>query len=499
VCPYVPSLYLPGTPGSHLTPGSLFFTHSPSHSCRSPCGSVLPCSHTCSSTSCHDPQPPAVAAFERPRPPKSQLAAVAAAAAANSSSGGDTSRRPDKNSSSDPGAEQLLPPAAAAAASSSSGVVLSGCPPCVVPVVVGCLGGHYERSLPCSAAAAFSCGAACGRPLACGNHSCSKACHAVSGPAAAAGVREECEVYERACERPRSCSHPCPSKCHPGQCEPCKVECSMECHCGKTDLTFPCFEHQQINQSSSSSRAGKGAAAAGGRDPLCCGKVCGRELPLCPHTCAAQCHAGLCPASSNCSEGVTVRCSCRRLKEKWECARVLAALTAAGSSGSGGSSKLYDGSTALKLLPCDQLCAAAAKDKQQQQHGGVSSSSRDVSPARSSSTGKPAQQQQVPSSAAAAAAAGAETAAAAAAGAGKSWKKLSRAEREALAAAKEAERVKQQRQQQMRTIATYAAIMLVVAAVGVGLALGIEWLLDVLKAVDQKLVEKYSLDATPEL
>lgn len=304
-------------------------------------------------------------------------------------------------------------------------------------------------------------------------------------------------MCERACERPRSCSHPCPSNCHPGPCEPCKVECSMECHCGKTDLTFPCGEQQQINQSSSS-KAGKGAAAAGGRDPLCCGKVCGRELPLCPHTCAAQCHVGVCPASSNCSEEVTVRCSCRRLKEKWECARVLAALTAA--AGSSGSSKLYDGSTALKLLPCDELCAAAAKDKQQQQqqHGGVSSSSRDVSPARSSSTGK----QVLPAPAAAAAAAAAGTAAAAtaaAAGGGKSWKKLSRAEREALAAAKEAERLKQQRQQQMRTIATYAAIMMVVAAVGVGLALGIERLMDVLKVVDKKLQEKYSLDATPEL
>ena len=96
--------------------------------------------------------------------------------------------------------------AEAAAAMAAAGLV--PCPPCPVPVQVGCLGGHCQQALPCRPAAAFCCGAPCGRPLACGNHNCSKACHAVSAAAAA-----ECEVCERPCGKPRSCSHPCPSSC----------------------------------------------------------------------------------------------------------------------------------------------------------------------------------------------------------------------------------------------------------------------------------------------
>ena len=59
---------------------------------------------------------------------------------------------------------------------------LTDCPPCQAPVPTVCLGGHTKDPLPCCEAAPFSCGAACGRLLACSNHSCSKPCHAISLP-----------------------------------------------------------------------------------------------------------------------------------------------------------------------------------------------------------------------------------------------------------------------------------------------------------------------------
>jgi NF-X1-type zinc finger protein NFXL1 len=269
----------------------------------------------------------------------------------------------------------------------------------------------------------------------------------------------------------------------------------MECHCGKTDLTFPCSEHQQILKQQHLQRLAGGSSAV---DALCCGKVCHKELPFCPHSCTALCHKGNCPEAKSCSEEVTVRCSCRRQKEKWACAKVQAALAAAGgSSGSNGSSKLYDGSEALKLLPCDGLCAAAAKEKQQQPPGSAagaaaSSSSRDASPTprRSSSVKQAAQAKQ--EQAVVTATPAAPGAAPAAAGLGKSTKKLSRAERDALAAAKEAERLQQQRQQQMRQAGLIVAVVLVVLLVGFGLSFGLEQLVKALKAADATLQDKYA-------
>lgn len=56
---------------------------------------------------------------------------------------------------------------------------LTNCPPCQAPVPTPCLGGHTTKALPCFSAAPFSCGATCQQRLACGNHTCSKTCHAL--------------------------------------------------------------------------------------------------------------------------------------------------------------------------------------------------------------------------------------------------------------------------------------------------------------------------------
>lgn len=86
---------------------------------------------------------------------------------------------------------------------------------------------------------------------------------------------------------------------------------------------------------------------------LCCGKTCHRQLPGCPHTCARDCHEGPC-SSDGCSQEVTVRCTCKRRKEKLSCAEVQRMLQAATGSAA------YDAGTSLRLLPCDAACAKVA-------------------------------------------------------------------------------------------------------------------------------------------
>jgi hypothetical protein len=247
------------------------------------------------------------------------------------------------------------------------------------------------------------------------------------------------------------------------------------------ELSFPCWQQQRIAQQ----QAQKQKQAD---DPLCCGELCGLTLPRCPHACAAKCHAGPCPGGGSCSEEVAVRCSCRRLKERWACSRVQAALAAAGGSSGSSGGRLYDGSSALKLLPCDAQCAAAAKDKQQQlEAAGAAADSR-------SQQASPTPQELA--SAGAAAAADNVAVTTTAASSGKGSKKLSRAEREALAAAKEEEWARQEQRQRLVRIASVVALVLGVVCAGVGLARVVDPLL---QWIDGLLRAKYSLEAAQEL
>ena len=68
----------------------------------------------------------------------------------------------------------------AAEAASSLKYVHTSCPPCEVPVKRTCKGGHVDKMMPCSAAAAFACDQNCGQPLTCGNHTCQKPCHVLA-------------------------------------------------------------------------------------------------------------------------------------------------------------------------------------------------------------------------------------------------------------------------------------------------------------------------------
>ena len=281
--------------------------------CTLPCGSQLLCGHVCASAACHDPAPPAVAAFQAPPPPASL--------------GADPGRR---------AAAPSTPPAVLAAQAArevqrGADASTLACPPCTAPVGVTCLGGHSTQEVACSAARRFACSRPCGRVLRCGNHACASPCH---DPAAS-----PCTPCALPCQRRRACAHACPLPCHPAECPRCSLGVSRPCHCGKTSVQFEC--HQ----------AGAGLPD----EALQCGKPCHRALPRCPHLCPRSCHPGPCLVGRGaCSADVAVRCSCKRLKQKIPCSEVAARLRAAGGDG------VYTATTPLRLLPCDDECAAAA-------------------------------------------------------------------------------------------------------------------------------------------
>ncbi|KAI8463588.1 MAG: hypothetical protein J3K34DRAFT_526874 [Monoraphidium minutum] len=447
--------------------------HGPCPPCRHACGAALACGHRCAAPRCHDRQAAPVADWQQPKPPKNVQQTAAAAAGSNSSK-----RRAEAAAAAaappEPAARVAAAAAAALAAAGGGAGALTPCPPCNEPVTLPCLGGHCAATAPCHQAAHGSCGGACGQPLACGHHSCSLECHvldrealslaaaapaprggpgappgfsAAAAAAAAAALPQlaaPCERCARPCGAKRpGCAHACPRGCHPGPCPDCEVPRTAPCFCGKTTLSFTCHELQRVTIAA----AGDAGAAAA----LSCGKPCHRALPGCQHPCRAPCHAGAC--GGGCQEEVTVRCECRRLKQKWGCGRVRAALQQ--STGSGD----YDaGATSLKLLPCDAGCAAGKKAAQQGPQRAGSPSDDGGRNGGGGAPGSRASSGALPPAAAPNAPAGG--------GAAKpSAKRMSRAERDAAAAGRVAAQLAEERRRKLlRHAGAAAAVLAAVAA-----------------------------------
>uniref|UniRef100_A0A183SRF6 Cysteine-rich motor neuron 1 protein n=1 Tax=Schistocephalus solidus TaxID=70667 RepID=A0A183SRF6_SCHSO len=118
----------------------------------------------------------------------------------------------------------------------------------------------------------FSCEQACGRMLNCRHHRCQALCHpgdcqpcqllpafcltcpcgrvplsklTMSGDPH--GDRTRCTdpvpVCPNVCDRPNPvCGHPCPAKCHAGECPPCKLTTKITCRCGRSTKEVTCSE-----------------------------------------------------------------------------------------------------------------------------------------------------------------------------------------------------------------------------------------------------------------
>jgi uncharacterized membrane protein len=155
---------------------------------------------------------------------------------------------------------------------------------------------------------------------------------------------------------------------------------------------------------------------------------------------------------------VSVRCECRRLKEKWPCQRVQAALVAAGGS------REYDGTVSQRLLACDAECRAAAAAKAKAQPAAASAAAAAAPKAAPEPTPPPAAAKE------------------AAAASKPSTKKMSRAEREALQAARVAEQLKAELWAKRKKQARQYGVPLLVVVVLVLLTIGVFRAMEVLDA-----------------
>ncbi|KFD60452.1 hypothetical protein M514_27360 [Trichuris suis] len=147
------------------------------------------------------------------------------------------------------------------------------CPPCGDSVELSCFCSATKRVMKCRTAELFSCGNVCNKFYKCQRHKCQRECH--SGPCLQSMgessnfavafinnyffpgcvlplgfptsnrltlqtfVRDSSTSCGQPCGRKRRCGvHYCFSRCHPGECLPCKMDPSVvqTCPCGFTPL-----------------------------------------------------------------------------------------------------------------------------------------------------------------------------------------------------------------------------------------------------------------------
>ncbi|KAM0823928.1 hypothetical protein ACQ4PT_070546 [Festuca glaucescens] len=123
------------------------------------------------------------------------------------------------------------------------------CPPCVVPVMRECSGGHVMlRNIPCGSKD-IRCNQPCGKNRQCGLHACARTCHpspcdlppANGDASSSSGSKASCG---QSCGVPRrECKHTCNTPCHPSSPCPdvrCQVRVAIACSCGRITSTVPC-------------------------------------------------------------------------------------------------------------------------------------------------------------------------------------------------------------------------------------------------------------------
>ncbi|KAJ8769421.1 hypothetical protein K2173_002911 [Erythroxylum novogranatense] len=283
--------------------------------CRFICEEEYPCGHKCK-LSCHGPRPP-------PNP--------------------DFTLKPKKKKKNH----------------QSEGMAGIPCPTCPELVWRSCVGQHIgaERMMVCSDRTEFSCENLCGNPLRCGNHYCTKTCHALKCQNSALSVQvkkgEACEECQLQCQKERhpACPHPCPLPCHPEECAPCKVLVKRSCHCGSMVHVFECIYYNSLSTEEQV-------------HVRSCNGPCHRKLPNCTHLCPEICHPGPCPLPDKCNKKVTVRCQCQALKKEWLCKEVQANYRKKGCD----PKDLSKNQFGLGLLPCVSECRNKVQVVDQELH-----------------------------------------------------------------------------------------------------------------------------------
>ncbi|CAK9831977.1 Protein shuttle craft [Anthophora retusa] len=195
------------------------------------------------------------------------------------------------------------------------------CPQCTAMVTKYCGCGKTSQTVQCSAHKLLLCDSICGKDLNCGKHKCEQKCHHGECANCEKTITQECycgkntrEVTcqsnvslmyscENICGKLLECgNHTCTKLCHADACEPCSLtpEKITTCYCGQTPLT----EERKTCL-----------------DPIpTCDKICSKRLkcgqPNNPHKCTATCHQGDCPV---CDLTTDVKCRCGNMDREIPC------------------------------------------------------------------------------------------------------------------------------------------------------------------------------------
>ncbi|EKM57230.1 uncharacterized protein PHACADRAFT_142441 [Phanerochaete carnosa HHB-10118-sp] len=222
------------------------------------------------------------------------------------------------------------------------------------------------------------CDLLCGKPLACGNHSCELRDHRGSCPSCLRSSFEEmvCHCGRTIIEPPIpcgtriSCRYPCDRPplpcghpktqhaCHedPMPCPPCPFLTAKQCACGKKMVGNIKCSQETV---SCGTKCGKLLSCGFHHcERLChgdacgsCHAVCGKSRKLClpaNHPCTLPCHApASCSEAEPCLTPITITCPCGRIRQSVPCGRNTA--NPAGQEGS-------------QQLKCSNECAVAKRN-----------------------------------------------------------------------------------------------------------------------------------------
>ncbi|XP_041978690.1 protein shuttle craft-like [Aricia agestis] len=188
-----------------------------------------------------------------------------------------------------------------------------------------------SRTVPCTAESGartqWSCGAECGRVLACGAHACRTACHPPPCPACplrpenvptcpcgntklSPSQRKTCSdpipLCDNICAKPLPCGPPgdkhfCKEKCHEGPCRICPDKTVLQCRCGHSSREVLCADLPEANVLCQRKCNKKMSCGRHRCRTVCCDAathrctlVCGRSLACQLHRCEEFCHTGHC-------------------------------------------------------------------------------------------------------------------------------------------------------------------------------------------------------------
>lgn len=240
------------------------------------------------------------------------------------------------------------------------------CAPCDEVETVRCYCGDEEKVVPCgwepsakkhcaseseSWIGRFACDRVCRKTYECGIHQCQETCHPhplspVPCPSSPSVIKtcpcgatplEALPNFPRPdclapiptcggeCPKSRPCGHPCPLKCHSGDCPPCHEQVYRPCRCGESTLLLDCDEvreRQAIGEdeffcervckalrncgrhecgriccplSYKAKRKGRRGIEDHDQDDLhVCPLICGKQLSCGRHTCPRPDHKGAC-------------------------------------------------------------------------------------------------------------------------------------------------------------------------------------------------------------